>query len=86
MTTPDGSGIEPGPEPRPEPGPAGDRDVRRRPLVERLGLAAIALVLASLFLVIGAAAFVGGELFLAAMGVIGCLMVLWVGGVTLFRG
>ena len=32
------------------------------------------------------AAFVGGEPFLGVMGAIGCLMVLWVGGLTLFRG
>ena len=49
-------------------------------------MAAIALVLASLFAVVGVAAFAGGEPFLGVMGVVGCLMVLWVGGLTLFRG
>ena len=59
---------------------------RRRPLVERLGLAVIALVLAALFAVVAVAAFISGELFLAVMGLIGTLMVLWVGALTLFRG
>jgi hypothetical protein len=58
----------------------------RRPLVERLGLALIALVLGALFGGVAVAAFVGGEPFLGVMGAIGCLMTLWVGGLTLFRG
>lgn len=58
----------------------------RRPLIERLGLAVIALVLAGLFGAVAAAAFAGGELFLAVMSAIGCLMTLWVGGLSLFRG
>jgi hypothetical protein len=69
------------PEPAPPP-PAS----RRRPLIERLGMAVIALVLAALFAVVAVAAFAGGEPFLGVMGAIGCLMVLWVGGLTLFRG
>jgi len=55
-------------------------------VIERLGLAAIALILGALFAVVAVAAFVGGEPFLGVMGAIGCLMVLWVGGLTLFRG
>ncbi len=55
-------------------------------MVERIGLAAIALILAPLFAVVGAAAFMGGEPFLGVMGAVGCLMVLWVGALTLFRG
>ena len=58
----------------------------RRPLLERLGLAAIAAVLAVLFGGVAVAAWLGGEVFLAAMGAIGCLMTAWVGGLTLFRG
>jgi hypothetical protein len=58
----------------------------KRPILERIGLAFIALVLASLFGAVAAAAWTGGELFLAAMGAIGCVMTLWVGGLTLFRG
>ncbi len=58
----------------------------RRPLVERIGMAGIALVLAALFGTVAAAAFAGGEPFLAAMGGLGCLMTLWVGLLTLVRG
>lgn len=49
-------------------------------------MAGIALVLAALFAVVAVAAFASGELFLAVMGLIGTLMVLWVGALTLFRG
>ncbi len=58
----------------------------RRPLLERLGMAAIAVVLAALFVVVAIAGFAGGELFLGGMGAIGALMTLWVGGLTLLRG
>jgi fatty acid desaturase len=58
----------------------------RRPLIERIGLAAIALVLAILFGTVALASWSGGELFLAVMGAIGSLMTVWVGAVTLFRG
>jgi hypothetical protein len=58
----------------------------RRPLLERVGLAAVALVMAGLFGAVAAASFVGGEPFLGTMAAIGCLMVLWVGAITLFRG
>jgi hypothetical protein len=57
-----------------------------RPLIERIGMAAIAAVLATLFGGVAAASWVGGEVFLAAMGAIGCLMTAWVGIVTLIRG
>jgi len=70
-------------------GPAGEDATparERRPVIERLGLAAVALVLGSLFGGVAVAAWVGGELFLAVMGAIGCLMTLWVGGSTLLRG
>ena len=65
---------------------APDPPQERRPLFERLGLALIALVLASLFGAVAAAAWGGGDLFLSAMGAIGCGMTIWVGAVTLFRG
>lgn len=58
----------------------------RRPLIERIGMAAIAAVLALLFGGVAVAAWFGGEPFLAVMGAIGCLMTAWVGGITLFRG
>jgi hypothetical protein len=83
----------------PEPGPASATSTvgpaaepsaaeprRKRPIFERIGLALVALVLASLFGAVAAAAWAGGEVFLAAMGGIGCLMTLWVGSLTLFRG
>jgi spore maturation protein SpmA len=57
-----------------------------RPLVERLGLGAIALVLGGLFAAVSVAAFAGGEPFLGVMSGIGCLMTLWVGALSLFRG
>ena len=57
-----------------------------RPLIERIGLAAIALVLALLFGTVALASWAGGEVFLAAMGAIGCLMTVWVGALTLIRG
>jgi hypothetical protein len=57
-----------------------------RPIIERIGLAMVALVLATVFGGVAVASWVGGELFLAAMGAIGCLMTLWVGVLTLIRG
>jgi hypothetical protein len=57
-----------------------------RPMIERIGLAAIAAVLAALFGGVAVASWVGGELFLAVMGAIGSLMTLWVGILTLIRG
>ena len=74
-----GSGIKPDREPEPEPH-------ERRPLIERIVMAAIAAVLAVLFGGVAVAAWVGGEPFLAVMGGIGCLMTAWVGGLTVFRG
>jgi len=64
--------------------PDGHRE--RRPMLERIGLAGIAAVLAILFGGVAAASWVGGEPFLAVMGAIGCLMTAWVGALTLFRG
>lgn len=87
MTDPqpqDAPPAEPELQPQSEPGPEPDR--RPRPMVERLGMAGIAIVLGALFAVVSFAAFAGGEPFLGVMGAIGCLMVLWVGGLTLFRG
>jgi hypothetical protein len=66
--------------------PEPEADRRRRPLIERIGLALIALVLAAMFALVSVVSFVGGEPFLGLMAGIGCLMVLWVGSVTLFRG
>jgi hypothetical protein len=79
-----GSQGEPEPAPLARPGP--DTPPERRPLVERIGLAAIAAVLATMFGGVAVAAWAGGEPFLAVMGGIGSLMTAWVGGLTLFRG
>ena len=59
---------------------------QRRPLIERIGLAAIAAVLAAMFGGVALAAWFGSEPFLAVMAASGCLMTVWVGGLTLFRG
>jgi fatty acid desaturase len=77
-----------------DPADAADTDERQdveepreaRPLIERLGLAAVALVLATLFGGVAVASWIGGEIFLAVMGGIGCLMTAWVGVLTLIRG
>ena len=83
-------GQVPGHDRRPgaDPGPAEAqaRPPEPRPIIERLGLGAVALVLAILFGGIAAASWVGGEPFLTVMGAIGCLMTLWVGAITLVRG
>ena len=79
------SGARPDPTRADRTGPA-DEPREPRPLIERIGLAAIALVLAALFGGVAVAAWIGGEPFLAVMGAIGCLMTAWVGGLTLFRG
>jgi len=55
-------------------------------MIERVGLAAVALVMAALFAGVAVAAWVGGEPFLAAMGGIGCLMTAWAGAITVLRG
>jgi len=55
-------------------------------MIERIGLAAIATVLAVLFGGVAAASWVGGELFLAVMAAVGCVMTAWVGVLTLIRG
>jgi hypothetical protein len=62
------------------------REPPSRPLLERIGLGLVALVLGVLFGIVSAAAWIGGEGFLALMGGVGCLMTLWVGALTLIRG
>ena len=79
------------PEPPDAAGRADDRagadaEARPRPMIERIGMAAIALLLAALFAFMAVAAFLGGEPFLGVMSGIGCLMVVWVGALTLLRG
>ena len=74
------------PQDRPRPAEAKAEPSEPRPIIERLGLGAVALVLAILFGGMAAASWVGGEPFLTVMGAIGCLMTLWVGALTLIRG
>jgi hypothetical protein len=70
-----------------DPAPSDGEPAREpRPVIERIGLAGVALVLALLFGGLAAASWVSGEVFLAAMGGIGCLMTVWVGLMTLIRG
>jgi hypothetical protein len=57
-----------------------------RPLVERLGLGAIALVLAAVFAFVSLAAWTSGEVFLAVMAGIGVVMTVWAAAATLRRG
>jgi hypothetical protein len=72
------------PEPRP---PIDSRPPSEpRPLIERLGLAVIALVVTAMFGAIAVAALGGGELFLAVMGGVGALMTVWAAVSTLRRG
>jgi hypothetical protein len=65
----------PDPEPR-EP----------RPWLERLGLAAVALVMSALFAVVAIAAGYGGEWILAALSAVGAVMTIAVGLITVVRG
>ena len=67
-----------GPEPPEPPAP--------RPIIERIGLALVAFALAAMFGGVGYAAWLGGELFLAVIGGISCVMTVWVGALTLLRG
>jgi hypothetical protein len=65
---------------------AADADRGPRPLVERLGLGAIALLLALVFGGLAFAALSSGEVFLGVMAGIGALMTVWVAGSSLRRG
>lgn len=58
----------------------------RRPMIERIGLALIAVAMGAMFGGVGYAAWLGGELFLAVIGGIACVMTWWVGVLTLMRG
>ncbi len=57
----------------------------RRPLIERLGLGAIAVVVAVLFGALSLASLAGGEVFLGVMAGIGALMTVWAAGSSLRR-
>jgi hypothetical protein len=61
-------------------------DPTPRPLIERVGLGAVALVIAVLFGALGAAALANGEVFLGIMAGIGALMTVWAAASGLRRG
>ena len=70
-------------------GPAAEEPTDEAPprtLLERVALGLVALIVAILFGGLGAAAFVGGEVFLGVMGGIGALMTLWAAASNLRRG
>ncbi len=56
-----------------------------RPLIERIGLLGISAVFAAMFAAMALAAWVGGEVFLAALAALGAFMTVWAGLVTLLR-
>jgi hypothetical protein len=71
----------------PDPERTDDEDAARpRPWLERIGLAAIAVVMSALFAVMAIAAGSGGEWILAAMSAAGALVTIAVGLSTLVRG
>jgi len=57
-----------------------------RPWLERIGLAAVAVVMSLLFVVVALAAGSGGEWILAAMSAVGAFVTIAVGLQTLVRG
>mgnify|MGYP000542087082 CR=1 FL=1 len=67
-------------------GAAASSPAAPRPLVERVGMAAIAAGVATLFAAMAAMSLASGEPFLAIMSVVGALMTGWVGLRTLLRG
>ena len=54
-----------------------------RPIVERIGLAAIAAVLGALFAFVAVVSWAGGEAFLSFMGVLGAGVTVWLAARTL---
>ena len=76
------AGDAPGP---PADGP-GEAPIEPRPLIERLGLAAIAVLVTGVFGALAVAAFASQEVFLGVMGVTGAVMTLWAAFGSLRRG
>ena len=66
--------------------PDGHRDDGPRPWPERIGLAAVAAVMATLFAGVAVAAGTNGEWILGAMSAVGAFMTATVGLATLIRG
>jgi hypothetical protein len=82
MTGPREPADDPAPRPELRPEPPSEP----RPWLERIGLAAIALVMFALLSVMAVAAWVGGEWILAAMSASGAVLTVGVGLTTLIRG
>jgi hypothetical protein len=61
-------------------------DAGQRSKLERLGLALIAVVMAAIFGGLSLAAWIGNEVFLAAMAAAGALMTIWAAASNLRRG
>jgi hypothetical protein len=55
-------------------------------MIERLGLGAIALVIAGLFAIVATVMLTSGELFLGVMAAIGALMTMWAAVSSLRKG
>ncbi|HXU85805.1 MAG TPA: hypothetical protein VN773_08360 [Verrucomicrobiae bacterium] len=66
--------------------PSGPASGEPRPWLERIGLAAIALVLGLFLVVTAIASWAGGEWILAAMSASGAVLTIGVGLATLVRG
>ncbi|HEX2755753.1 MAG TPA: hypothetical protein VHM48_09830 [Candidatus Limnocylindrales bacterium] len=75
---------------RPGPSPSGGEPpspaVEPRPWLERIGLAAIAMVMGAMLTVMAIVSWTGGEWILAAMSAAGAVLTVGVGLVTLIRG
>ena len=86
-----GSGPPIGATPPPDPATnaasgSANGPTEPRPWLERIGLAAIAAVMGTLFALVAVAAGAGGEWILAAMSAVGAFMTVGVGLSTLVRG
>jgi hypothetical protein len=71
---------------RPSGGDDASAAAEPRPLIERVGLGAIAILVTFLFGALGVAALAGNEVFLGIMGLIGALMTAWAAVGSLRRG
>jgi hypothetical protein len=77
---------EPAGDERGSADPARAATAAPRPLIERLGLGAIAIVIAGLFGTVALVTLTNGEIFLGVMAATGALMTVWAAGSTLRRG
>lgn len=73
-------------EPPNAPSTARAPDRTPRPIIERLGLGAIAVVIAGLFGTVAFVTLTNGEIFLGVMAATGALMTVWAAVGTLRRG